>query len=273
MLDHHELIRSAESLPPLPLSASKLLEIMNQSSPDTKAMIDVISHDPIMTAKLLRLANSAWAGCAARVGNAKEAVLRLGAATVFGLAMGSAALPLMQGGASNYDLDGAKYWKHSVQAALTVERAKRRAGVKWSSFAFTAALLHDIGKLVLGPFLTPFWRRIMKEAQDSAHLDRPAAESEVLGVNHAEVGALVAQHWRLPEVIVQGIGYHHLPNAISDNIGHVMAMANGVAHRLEGDAEHDVSESLAVLAICPDDFEALCEEVRRDAEEMARQFA
>ena len=78
MLDHRALLQAADKLPPLPVTATRLLALMSEATPDLKEVANVLSYDPAMSAKLLRLSNSAWAGCAIRIGTVKEAVMRLG---------------------------------------------------------------------------------------------------------------------------------------------------------------------------------------------------
>jgi HD-like signal output (HDOD) protein len=98
---------------------------------------------------------------------------------------------------------------------------------------FTAALLHDVGKLVMARFLSPEILAHIRKARQLGGLSQTEAESLLLGVNHAELGGLVAQHWQLPPRLVQGILYHHDPEHGFDTICDLTCVADQVAKRIE----------------------------------------
>ncbi len=98
--------------------------------------------------------------------------------------------------------------------------------------SFTAALLHDIGKLVFVQFLEPELLRFVGQARAQSDMETAEAEVEILGFHHGELGGVVAQHWQLPERIVKAISYHHTPDQGHDVVCDVVCLANVVAKRV-----------------------------------------
>jgi HD-like signal output (HDOD) protein len=277
MLDHSIVVQRAYQLQPLPQSCTRLAALVAQDDPDLKAITEVISFDPVMTAKLLRVANSVlFPG--RRVGSVKEAVIRLGANTVFGLAVAACAESVLDQAVPGYALSAGKLWWHSTTAALAAELAKGYCRVIWPSMAFTAALLHDLGKLVLGRCLTPELVALCQGAAAEGNLAPYQAEAEILSVHHGEVSGIIAQYWNLPPEIVRGVTHHHTPEEGNDTICFTTHLANAVAHHIEGNSARSRSEvetlnaTLDRLALTRAGFEKLAGAVAQRLDEDSRQF-
>lgn len=234
-IDHNEIAKSACSLPPLPQSASRLARLVADEDSELNEVVKVIEFDPVLTMKLLRMANSVLRCPGRRIGSVKDAVIRLGNGAVCGLAIGASVKPLLGKTIPGYQITGTDYWRHSLAAALAAEVVKNASRERLSALAFTASLLHDIGKLVLGNFLNKellgWLERAIVEAEMPAHL----AEMEILALHHGEVGGIVARHWQLPDAIIAGITYHHDPEACDDPIATVAFLSNMIAHGCTSD--------------------------------------
>ena len=213
MIDLDNLIEQANGLAPLPASAVRLAGLIGDPDCHLDQVVELIAFDQALTLKLLRAANSAASASATRVGSVQEAVIRMGTAQVLAFTVAAGARPLLQPGIPEYGLSEGALWRHSVAAAVATEAMQLSGGFELPPETFTSALLHDVGKLVMGRFLTPEVLGFIRWSQEVDHLDRLEAESVLLEVNHAELGGLVAQHWKLPPRIVQGITYHHNPGA------------------------------------------------------------
>jgi HD-like signal output (HDOD) protein len=149
------------------------------------------------------------------------------------LAIAAGVRSFLQARVPAYGLDEGALWRHSVAAAVSAETLRKFCQVPLPPESFTAALLHDVGKLVMGRYLSQDVLRLIRHAQDVDHLDPLAAESRVLLVNHGELGGRIAQHWRLPPRIMLGIIHHHTPEQGHDVICDVTYLANLVAKRVE----------------------------------------
>ncbi len=214
MLDLEALVRDAHALAPLPATATRLISLVARDDWELDEVVEVVSLDPAITGRLLRVANSAASAAASRISTVADAVMRMGGGTVAQIATAAAVRGTIDAPLPVYGLGEGALWRHSVAAALGVECLRAKSKVRIPSESFTAALLHDIGKLVLGRRLLPEAVRGLDAAHQIGHVAGIAAENEVLGVNHAELGGLIAQHWRLPEPIRLAIAHHHDPEGV-----------------------------------------------------------
>lgn len=233
MVNLDELILQAHELSPLPASVVRLANLAGSASTALHEIADVIAYDQSLTVKLLRAANAAAVAGSSRVTQAREAMFRLGTARVLALAMASSVNQMLQRDVAAYGLAEGQLWRHSVAAATAAETLPEFATQDIPAETFTAALLHDVGKLVMGRFLDRNDLEFIRRAQTDGGLDPLAAESQVLLVHHGELGGVVAQHWSLPERIVKGIIYHHRPSAGFDVICDAVYLANLVAKVIE----------------------------------------
>jgi HD-like signal output (HDOD) protein len=167
------------------------------------------------------------------IGTVREAVARMGTKQVVDLAIAAGVKPILQAVLPAYGFDEGALWRHSVAAAVGAEVAQNFCQVELPPEAFTTALLHDVGKLVMGRFLSPSIVVMIRHAQEADLLDPLAAESLLLNVNHAELGGRIARRWNLPGRIVQGIVHHHHPGYGRDVICDVTHLANQVAKHIE----------------------------------------
>lgn len=238
MIDLAALTEQAGDLTPLPTSAVRLLELAANPNRDLTELVEVIVYDQVLTMKLLRAANSVISAAAMPVGSVQEALIRMGTAEVLTLAVASGARPIMEKSIAGYGLGEGALWRHSVAAAIGAESMQVFADVNWPSEAFTAALLHDVGKIVMGRFLSPLVIGFLKRAEDTDHLSPMEAESLLLGVHHGQIGGLIAQHWNMPPRIVQGIIHHHNPDQALDIICDCTYAANQIAKFIDASLEN-----------------------------------
>jgi len=170
-----------------------------------------IEIDPGLTANVLRLANSAYFGFSGSVGSLRDAIVRLGTEQVTRTVMASAAASLMRRTAvKGYDLPEGELWKHSIAVAVASDQLASVLELDVPGYVFTGALLHDVGKIVLGTFVDVDAAPIMELAFDE-HVPFEEAERRVLGIDHAEVGAKLLDRWNLPAPIVNMSRWHHEP--------------------------------------------------------------
>lgn len=230
-LEH--VLKRVQALPPLPTSALRVIALTKNPSTTVKELETVIGKDPSLTAGILRQANSAYYGYARRISSLQEAIVMLGFQVTQGLAMASAVAPLLKDTLVGYEIEQEGLWKHSMLTAMTAKRLCQHQKLSFGDVAFTAGLLHDIGKLVISIYVQevgPFLVQKVKEAK----LSYSELEEKVIGYNHATVGGFLARTWFLPEDLVSAISYHHTPsNAPSyPELACVIHIANGLANLL-----------------------------------------
>jgi len=233
MINLDDLARQANNLEPLPASTVRLAGLVGSQHADLEDICEVIAYDQALTMKILRAANSAADAGESAVSQVHEAVFRLGGSRILALAMSASTRWMLQAGVPAYGLSEGALWRHSVAAASAAETISFFAAESLPPETFTAALLHDVGKLVMGRFLSPFDLQMIYRAQSEGGLDPLSAERQILEVHHGELGGIIAQHWKLPELIVKGITYHHTPGEGFDIICDAVYAANLVAKRIE----------------------------------------
>lgn len=230
LIDLNALVRASSELEPLPASVTRLAALVASGNWDLKEITDLIAFDQGLTTRVLRAANSAASASKMNIGTAREAVMRIGAGAVLSLALAASVKGKMQVSVPEFGLREGDLWRHSVAAALAAECTPALCTANIPVEAFTAALLHDIGKLVLARFLDRDTLDVLTRARRAPGMDDLKAESEVLQVHHGELGGLVAQHWGLPDTIARGIIYHHQPSQGRSIVCDCVHLANAIAH-------------------------------------------
>lgn len=209
MRDLDEYINGVTTLPPAPRVLTELLSLLADEEVDSDQVVTVIGYDPGLTASVLQLCNSAVFSGATPAADLSEAVHRLGFNRVYQLVaalVGGKSLGPPQRG---YGIDKGELWKHSVAAAVAAQGVADELGDP-SSVVYTAALLHDIGKIVLSEALVEGYTQLLEETEQKQQplLD---TEKKLLGADHAEVGGRLLARWQFPAQLVDAVTHHHAP--------------------------------------------------------------
>ncbi len=208
-----DIISQVQSLPPLPDTATKLFMIMNDPKSSVDEIVETVKYDQAITTEVLRLCNSAFIGLGRTVTSLKDAMLLLGSAKVLQMVMSVHANALLAREQAGYGLEPGALWRHSVAVALASSTFAQRLRLPNVSLAFTAGLLHDIGKVILNRYVADEFTEIVRRVSDEG-LSFGEAEQQVLGFSHEEVGGIIAESWQLPDPIVRCIRYHHTPHLV-----------------------------------------------------------
>ncbi len=203
-----ELRLRAKKLPSLPAAVVALNQAVQDDRCTVDRLLGILQKDPPLSASLLRLANSALYAGDGEVRDLKTAILRLGFDAVANLGTGVAVIKTLKGSSR---LDAIALWRHSVAVGLVargVSRMVKKHGD--AETAFLGGLLHDIGKLALDFCFPDEYTPVLKKVQESG-LHHVEVEKELLGIDHAEAGAILANQWVFPDAIVSMIRDHHAP--------------------------------------------------------------
>jgi len=206
-----EMIRKdIGNFPGMPGAASKLLALLNNTETPLAEIEAILRYEPGLTANVLRLVNSAYFGISKKIGSVRQAVLLMGWKRLTQLVLASCVSAIMDKPVSGYDLVPGDLWRHAVAVAVASEGLAKLLNVGGVEEIFTAGLLHDVGKMVLGRFVEE--HRVDMEVESYRERSFEQVEREIFGMDHAEVGALILSKWGLPEDLVLAVRYHHEPD-------------------------------------------------------------
>ena len=201
------LMSAVRELPTLPSIAARVTAVARDPDSTPRDMAAVIGQDQSLTANLLRVVNSAYFGFLRRISNVAEAINLLGYNEVVNMTFAVAVVREFEYASAN-GFDRRAFWTHSITVATASQMVAERTRYPQPDAAFTAGLLHDIGKLILDQFFPEPFGEVMHRISHDGTTSR-VAEELVLGVTHAEIGEWIARSWLLPELAIATIRHHH----------------------------------------------------------------
>lgn len=209
-VDANAIIKEIDKLKPIPQVAHKIMSIAEDKNSNMTQLADVIVYDQALTANLLRACNSAYFGLPQEVESVHQAIVYLGMDQVVDLV-------LMSGGSENfkekhdgYDLDEGELWRYSVASALIAKELAEKKGSEKNHLVFTSALVKDIGKVILNRYVADSFEKI-NFLTTKHEMSFKEAEKAVIGIDHAELGGMVAKKWKFPSKMIDVIVNHHAP--------------------------------------------------------------
>ncbi|HWR82328.1 MAG TPA: HDOD domain-containing protein [Candidatus Deferrimicrobium sp.] len=252
------VVSNIRNLPTPPIVFHQIHKVIHDPKVSAGHISAILAEDPAMSVKVLKLTNSAFYGLAREVDSVKQAVVIVGLEAIKNLVLSASVLDMFKGKDIEREYQEG-FWRHSLATAsccrLLVRRLRTRGFVDPDA-AFSAGLLHDIGKLVITSFL-PEERSLLQQARRS----QPKAldyvlEETTLGYTHAQIGGFLAVQWKLPQRLADAITYHHYPqlNDSEDALVYFVHVADFVAKR----TFYDEDETYLIGALQPGVCEYLC---------------
>jgi len=224
------ILKSIQTLPPFPATIQKVMALAGDPDSSLTELVAVVRFDQAITANILRICNSAYFGLGRPVDNVNDAIMHMGKKNVLRAVM-TAGLSRYFRTQKGYDVKGGDLWEHAVAVALMSQICAARLSRPDDPRLFTAGVLHDIGKMVLGEFVHESWPMI-QELVEHKKYSFLEAEEEVIGVNHAELGGEIALIWKFPDEILKAIAFHHRPDLLADGdaVSWIVYLSNQVCH-------------------------------------------
>lgn len=262
----YRIMLKIEAFPGMPVTAAKLLPLLDNPDSTPSDIESILKYDPGLTANILKLTNSAYFGIPTRVSSVKQAIILLGWKRLLQVVMTICMSPLMKKAIPGYDLSREGLWRHSIAVSVAAEILVKALKIPDAEEVFTAALLHDVGKLILGRFVKEDLEQIKTMVMKGISFD--VAESMVLGTNHAEIGAQILQKWSFPSELVNAVQWHHDPEACekSCTLSDIVHVANtlGLMTDLGKAEEQPAIEPFGPVAdrlgLTADDLEAMAQQ-------------
>ena len=245
-----DIERAFDRLQPVPQAALKIMRLIDQDEYDTRLLASEVRHDQVLSARTLQLANSVMFATRHRIESIDHALMFLGVNLFMKFVVTAAVEAFYSQSESGYSLVRGGLYHHATGTGLVAERLARLTEAAKPGQAYTAGLLHDIGKVVLDQFVAGaaplFYRRLIEEKTR----DFTRAEQAVFGTTHTEVGHRLAQRWSFPDSLAAAIRWHHCPERSQTHaaLSHIVFLANLIMSRFHSGLEIEAQDSGSLAA-------------------------
>jgi putative nucleotidyltransferase with HDIG domain len=207
------LEKEIQQLPALSVIVTEVLTLIDQGDVELAVLMEKIGQDQALASRVLRVVNSPFYGFSHHIGSLKDAGMMLGVHTLRNIVLAAGIMGHFPPG-EDQDFDRLSFWQHAIGTGVAAKVLAGHCGLDQET-AFTAGLLHDVGKLVVAAYFPADFNQILawRDEQDCLLKD---AEQAVLGFDHSLIGARVAQQWKLPKAIIEAIQHHHTPGSVTE---------------------------------------------------------
>lgn len=263
-----QVVSNIRNLPTPPVVFHQIQKVINDPKVSANQIAAILAEDPAMSVKVLKLTNSAFYGLAREIDSVKQAVVIVGLEAVKNLVLSASVLDMFKGKDVDPDFQD-KFWRHSLATAFCsriLAKQLRKNGMVDPDSAFSAGLLHDIGKIVIACFLPQEYAKIKEARALNPSAASYEIEEQTLGYTHSQIGALLAVQWKLPQKLGESITFHHHPSnaPLKDPIIFIVHIADYLAKKtfydrddrnLVGGLEDGVLEQMQVTEADLENFE------------------
>ncbi|MCC6738007.1 MAG: HDOD domain-containing protein [Planctomycetia bacterium] len=262
-----------QGLPTLPAMLSSINRLMANPRTSAKEIAQLISSDPAITSKVLRVVNSSFYGFPNRISTVTHAIVILGFNTIRSVVLSTSIFDALRKTAPAQGFDRTAFWRHSIGVGSLSRVVARHLGFTSLEEFFIAGLLHDIGKVALDSYLPEEFAKVVARVRE-ADVTMLEAEEAVLGVTHADVGGWLLQKWSLSQALVDAVARHHNPSLAGENMktAAVVHLSDLIARALQIGSGGDrrmpplSDEGWSALGVSTEAFPALLAEGAEEAE-------
>lgn len=269
-----QVISNIRNLPTPPIVFHQIQKVINDPKCSATQIAAILAEDPAMSVKVLKLTNSAFYGLSQEVESVKQAVVIVGMEAIKNLVLSASILDMFKGKEFDQEYQE-QFWRHSLATAFgsrLLARKLKARGIVDPDTAFSAGLLHDIGKIIMVCFLPKEYAQVREAKIADPVAQDHTIETRVLGYDHAQVGALLAQQWKLPHKLSEAIVHHHCPenSPPEDAVAYVVHIANFVSQktfsdRLEQARVGELTEQVMThMALTDDLIEQFCIDLKEE---------
>jgi len=212
-----KIINKIEKIPTLPHTITQIISIINNPNSSAEDVNRAISSDLSLASKVLKIVNSSYYGLSKKVSSITQAIVILGFNTIQSLAFSASVMDLFAR-QEHPKLRRVDFWEHCFSVALISKLIAKnlQVSIKEIENYFLGGLLHDIGKVVLDQYFNSDFNSII-ELVEIQKLPMTEAEKTILGTTHSEIGRLVSERWKFPDILIEAIRYHHTPQFATIN--------------------------------------------------------
>ena len=263
-----EILALIRHVPPFPKVAERVVQLLKDPDVTARQLAEVIQYDQSITANVLKICNAAYFGIPRKVNSLDEGLVVIGHDILKDIIIASCSARFFQGKVgAGYGLEQGDMWRHSVATGIMAKLLVRHIKDVDQGSAFTAALLHDIGKRFLSSFVADDFEKIVDKVSRE-NCTFVEAEQEILGINHAALGGMILEKWGFDQQLVDAVREHHnaaaldrepltalvaLSNSLVISIG-IGVGEDGLAAELRGDGLKHFGITMDMLQICMADL-------------------
>ncbi len=212
-----QAIGKVSSIATLPEVTSQIIKTVEDPRSSAAQLHKIIAHDPALVTRILKVVNSSFYGLPGQIGSIERAIVLLGLNAVKNIAVAASLGQLFRGVTLCNGFTAKDLWTHCIGVAVTARHLAREMKMPVADEAFLAGMIHDIGILIELQVWPDKLRQTCEQAKSSGTSDFCAIEREVMGVDHQQLGAGIAEHWKFPRSCQLVSGYHHQPAQLADN--------------------------------------------------------
>lgn len=218
---------AVELVRPIPQVALKVIRMIGDDNYSMKDIAEEVRQDQVISAKVIRLCNSAFFGIRVKVDSIDRALVMMGEKRLMQLVVSASLEDFFPDNGQGYSLCKGGLFRHALGTAMISEKLSELTGKASSGTAYTAGLLHDIGKVVLDQYLAPAYPLFYRRTQIDG-VDLIDVESDEFGITHTKAGGKLAERWSLPENLTDTIQHHHHPEqaTIDPELTHLVYLAD-----------------------------------------------
>ncbi|WP_372679054.1 HDOD domain-containing protein [Desulfosarcina sp.] len=271
-----EIISTPASLPAIPEMLNEVQQIIKKPATSPAQLVNIIENDSAMVAGILKVANSPFYGFRGKVATIQHASALFGTRRLAELITAISAGRVLGKPLDGYGFESGDIWRHSMAVACTTVEMAAAVGLDALDTAYTAGLFHDVGKIILDPYVRE--RKVLFDNYTATHPRKTLqdAERDILGVDHADIAAILCESWNLPRSVSFGIRHHHQPSSAGDHqLSHILHLADyftiqaGVGVSGTAFCQELDETSRLLLALDPDTIDAAVEKARQYVESLS----
>lgn len=258
------LLKDIDNLKPVPAIVNQIMAVAEKPDSSMGEIADIILYDPAMTANILKISNSAFYGIPEKINSVHDAVAMIGMDQVIYMVLMKSGSENMVNSQEGYGLNEGELWRHAVSSALIAKHLAEKKSSGHKHMVFTAALLKDIGKIILDRYVSDKSEQIDSLVSGEG-LSFRAAEKKVFGIDHAELGGIITKMWSFSPKMVAMIRNHHLDDESAKNdldtqilyVADNICMMMGIGVGVDGLAYRFHKDVMKNLDISPEDLQTI----------------
>ena len=262
-----EIMQAADRLPPFPQVVNKIMPLIRSMAPPAEIEA-LIQLDPIIASRVLAMSQSPLFSRRKKIGSIRDAVLSLGSRQLIEIILTACASKYFTAHALGYDLQEGELWEHAVGTAILADRVAQEIDSPHRFVVYTGGLLHDIGKTIMSFYVEDYFESIFHLVKEK-NMPFLHAERQVLGIDHQQLGALIAHRWKFPPAVITAIGCHHSPEKAKEHkdvagivyVANRMVSAVGIGCGVDGFLQPNGDEVFSHLKITPKMIEMFMSDV------------